>query len=375
MSSLNVSNKKTFARKLGTFVGLGLTGLIIYYGSAKIDQHFENSEFEEMVEYIQKLVVNHDFKNAEKLLSEYEEKNLLRPEDKVDVQRKLKKEKQNAETKKEKERLSKSLDEKLESLDFFGANKVLKEIKEKELYSNDELTAFNNKVYDETEEGIMNKLRYTQAENKKIYLMKKYLSRYPQGEHRKKAVKELLINHFQELEISMDLKTDFDKVYYKLEELNNDLKKHSKEEVSLQKIINTQELAQKARQYPDQIIEQEQKTPIITKDKVIVTGLQDDGNWSQKYLRDRNKAIPKNSTGIVITIDRSIYVRFSDLKDCKWETVWKKLKPYWTDKEKNVGNYTDKELNKVFTVSNIKKNLFLIQIEEMTNNMEAYMLK
>ncbi len=369
MSSLNVASMKTFGKKLSTFIGLGLTGLIIYYGIAKIDEANTNSEFEERVKYAQELAKEHKFDLAEKVFAEYKEQKLLRPEDKIRIDAEIKKERLDAEKQTEISEV-----ENLISKSIPDARAKLEDMKTKRIFTKNEISELESKIYKKSEEGLREAMLRPGGGPIKKSICEEYLSKYSQGEYRQEAIRQLFIVQLGELKSQLKDFTEFKTVYSNVTKLNNDLAKYKDEGISLAWIIDFKSIEKDAKTYADSLDHVSDES-FFTNQRVRFTKTRYE--LPEDYINERDKLIPKGATGKIIDIKKpfsgsyTYIVRIDEADDFPWTQGWD-VSDYWIEGKRNVAAFKYEELTLNPEINEIEKNEFMHQLKVLEQTLQVY---
>jgi len=381
MSNINVSNKKTFVRKLGTFAGLGLAGIITYYGITKIDQNNKNSEFEERVSNVLELVEEQKFGPAQELFSDYENEKLLRPEDKIKIKTEIKTKKSEYEKKQanqnwkwKKNAKEAAFESKLET-SLQEAEAELEDLKKSRMFSTEEINKFKDKIYSHTEDGL--KQTWQKGENiKKV--CEEYLQNYPEGIYKKEAVKNLLRTEISSLVNDFENKGNLVYTKIKLDNLNKHLKEYADEGIDLSEATDKEEIFYKAISYILETYKKDNNSWLFVGDKVKFSRSSWDDNFIDDtgYKDERNSIIPVGSEGVLIGYSdrKENIVEFESVKKTWWKHSWK-LDKYWTKSRRNVAKFHNDELTKIPPMNKYFKDELIKQSYELRTNLQTYISK
>ncbi len=379
--TIGMYNKNSILSRLGTsigsFIGISIALLVLYTGYTGISNFRESVIYKNKVKIVQRATKDGNYELASRLLKNFEKEPSLKIEDDTRLRLDL-------ETKKEVSQLESAIEEN----NYNNAADQFAVLKKSGRHTSNELSALEKKVDEISESRMFEKIVAAPADEKRIELAEQYLKIHSGGIHRKEAISYLLVSSFSNistelLEAKLKVNTiEFTGYHRKITRINSILERYSAESISLSKIVQIDELAEKViaaatkspYEYTGQI-----STGCFVKVTPAANNLFESG-----YVRQRDNSFPKGSIGKVIDFREvvgdvpggkynKLVVQFSDMVWAKGTSQWSELKKYWAKAgERNTADYIEQELRPVELVSDVRRAQFTSDVSNMKLLFEKY---
>ncbi|MBI4918524.1 hypothetical protein HY837_01230, partial [archaeon] len=287
--------------------------------------------------HVLSFIENQDYEAASKLLSAYETEKSLKTKDTVELKLTIERGIKAAELEEKQQKVISDLESALEEKDLDLARKALNQFGQEKIFDREKLQELESKIYDWTEEGLYDRIQTVQG-NDKVNLSDWYLHLYPETNHRKEVLRELvfascsgLLNKFKENRY-------FDKVIDTIENTNKLLGKYFKNEFVLNDLVPIEELTRSAEEYlrDAKFLNSEGKLSMGAEVKHIYLD-NSDKRWNESYFKERENSFPSGSEGKIIGLaGRNVFVKFENTRGHEWRSDWSGLSNYWGVEGKSV---------------------------------------
>ncbi len=185
------------------------------------------------------------------------------------------------------------------------------------------------------------------------------------------GTKTILETDFNILSTQFSDRADFAQVLLQLRQLNKNLKKYYDHSPILSKVVPLDEIIHQANTYlPASYVVCDVQLRIGSSVKYVSCQTSE---WVGNYVTQRDKNFPMGSVGTIIAIGKYGWaVKFDDSHSCQWPETWDGINQYWTDKEKNIGVYKEREIQPVRRLTQIEKNQFTEEVTVLKQRFSKY---
>lgn len=293
------------------------------------------------VEEINKAVEEKDFPLAALLLDQFEKENTINTIDIQSLRLEMKRQKGVS-----------NLKRLISKYDFENAKKLLSELEVSDMYSLEQIEAFERYVENISPKGLVKRIMEAEEQDM-IKLCREYLSVYPKEKETSKVVERLLMQEFKDLTQKLKEKELIKKVMNLTQELNDDIEKYKHIKTDISKIIGQEGFKQTIEAYITKKEEEKYEgssegVTIGVKVRVAENFL---GRWgNDNYVNTRTTLFPIGTEGIVLKSWESgdVLVEFDKNKTYNWPNEVYSFTDEWKARgHKGIARFDPRELEVV----------------------------
>lgn len=260
------------------------------------------------VEEINKAVEEKDFPLAALLLDQFEKENTINTIDIQSLRLEMKRQKGVS-----------NLKRLISKYDFENAKKLLSELEVSDMYSLEQIEAFERYVENISPKGLVKRIMEAEGQSV-VRLCRDYLSAYSQGEDFDKVVERLLMQEFKDLIQRLQDKERVKEVINLTQKINEDVLRYKRIDTDIPRMIEKEDLKQRVEQYINQ--KEKGKYENISSEDVRVGARVKVVNSTEKgvYESERDVNFPIGTEGVVLKswYDGDFLVEFDKNKNYKW---------------------------------------------------------
>ncbi len=367
MSGINVSNRKTLGRKMMNYVGLGVAGATIYFGSQVAQTVYKNMQESDRIETVAEALNKNDHTKARKLLEEFEQKGLLDKEDIIDLKKSYVDRRNNVVYGPTPDDLEMKVYALINNNSLDSARVMIKELEESGFYSASEIVKLESDVESHTEEHLRNIWSVNDLSDASR-AASDYLDRYPKGQYHGEAAAIEIRSLFNSLDMDLKVMEGIDNVKSSLEKINGDLERYSNKKASIRDKVDVSSIRSRLYSFVNEL----SNPKSVTRGEMVKITNPSPASWNEQYYKERNFIIPTGSEGEIVNIeeeDNSVYLKFNEITKDVWRGEWSFLNQY---KDGNVAKYKMSEIKVLPKITPEQRNEFLKEIKRMELNLQQY---
>lgn len=367
-----ITNTKTFGQTarstLGSLTGWVLT-IAIGYGAWHFGNRWlDDQPYRARERRVREAIDTRDYVKASALLEEFDQRNLLKPEQEADLRSTL-----DGWLKiQHRDEAWQKFDAMLAAEDVRGAETHLKELAASGEYPAADIQNARTKMAEYTEPGLFQAIQ--QRPGNRQQLIERYLQIHRDGPNRPTVLQHAFIDSVGTLTDLLVERADFEKTYAQVVSINALCERYAQEPVPRTSVITLTELTAKLQDYERNYAKLMPGAVPDTGSLVRVVPGSGSQYFQKTFVAERNQHFSPGTIGTVVDInlvdDPDTYiVRFDEHKNVRWSETWG-FPEYATNGPKNFARYKADELRVIARLSETQRNQFHFETARMRDHLQ-----